>query len=310
MFELPVIEIVIFVAVILLYLGAAVLGSLQLRPGGDRYKPALTHLFALAVVLEAVMLIFRAISIGRVPLTGLFESMIVLTLVLGLIYLVLGMVIRQVWFSTTVAWIILILILLTAIIAQPAAEPLPIAAKPWAIVHGMAMILGAAMILLATVSAYVYLLGCRRLKQKKISQVLGKVPNIQKLDSVNLLSLKFAFVFITIGLASGIGGVWMERESLGGSVPGWLIDSKIIAVGITWLLLGLVLLAYRLRIIKGRRKAQTTILAFFLILFAFVGAVLLCNTKHDFSSANLRMQVQSSETNTSSELEPSRELNP
>jgi len=267
-------------------------------------------LFATAVVLEAVILIFRAISIKRVPLTGLFESMIVLTLVLGLIYLVLGMVIRQVWFSTTISWIILILILLTAFIAQPAAEPLSIASTPWAIAHGMAMILGAAMILLATVSAYVYLLGCRRLKQKKISQVLGKVPNIQKLDSVNLVSLKFAFVFITIGLASGIGGVWMEQDSLGGSFPGWLIDSKIIAVGITWLLLGLVLLAYRLRIIKGKRKAQTTIAAFFWILFAFVGAVLLCNTKHDFSSANLRMPVQSSESNPSDESSPSSQAAP
>ena len=304
MFDLPVIEIVIFIAVILLYLGAAVLGTLQLRPGGDRYHSALTHLFATAVVLEAVILIFRAVTIKRVPLTGLFESMIVLTLVLGLIYLVLGMVIRQVWFSTAISWIILILILLTAFIAQPAAVPLPIASKPWAIAHGMAMIFGAAMILLATVSAYVYLLGCRRLKQKKISQVLGKVPNIQKLDSVNRVSLKFAFVFITIGLASGVVGVWMGQDSLGVSFPGWLIDSKIIAVGITWLLLGLILLGYRLRIIRGKRKAQTTIVVFFWILFAFVGAVLLCNTKHDFSATNSDKQVQSNESNPSEESNP------
>ncbi|MHC4061515.1 MAG: hypothetical protein ACYSR4_08330, partial [Planctomycetota bacterium] len=80
---LPVREVVLFVSVVLIYLAAGVVGLLQLLPKGEKYRRFLSPLVCLAVALEAVMLIFRAVTLRAIPLTGLFESMIVLTIVFG-----------------------------------------------------------------------------------------------------------------------------------------------------------------------------------------------------------------------------------
>jgi len=292
MLELPQIELVLFILVISLYLTAAIVGIVQISAGGVRYKPVLTHLIGLAVLLEAVILIFRAIAIKGVPLTGLFESMIVLSMSLGAIYLILGMVIRQVWFGSVMAWCILLMTVLTAIIAQPASEPHAIAAMPWAIAHGMAMIFGLAMILLAAVAAYLYLLGRRRLKQKQTSQLIGSVPNIQKLERLNLFGLKTSFIFITIGLISGIGGLWWGSEMLGKSPAHMIFDPKIIAITISWLILGLVLIAYRLHLLQGKNIAYVTILIFSLVLFAFIAGTIIFKSRHNFAITNPPRQTQ------------------
>ncbi|MHC4762658.1 MAG: hypothetical protein ACYS71_04695, partial [Planctomycetota bacterium] len=85
MLELPIKEIVIFASVVVLYLAAAIIGIVQLSGKGEKYSRLLLPVVSLAVCLEAVLLIFRAVVIKAVPLTGLFESMIVLTIVFGLV---------------------------------------------------------------------------------------------------------------------------------------------------------------------------------------------------------------------------------
>ncbi|MCP4709434.1 MAG: cytochrome c biogenesis protein CcsA [Planctomycetes bacterium] len=283
MTELPALELVVFTLVILLNFSAALIACLQLRPGGDKFKLTLNILLSLALIGSAKILVLRALAIKAFPLTGLFESMLLLTIALAVMYLILGKTIRQVWFGSVITWINAILIILTALIAQPASVPLELARQPWAIAHALAMIFGAAMILLAAVTAYLYLLGIRRLKNKQIAKVIGIVPNIQTLERINLFSLQTAFVLVTLGSVSGIVGAWLGREMLDTNFARWLFDSKILGVLITWIILLVVLLLHSLKIIKGKRTAPTTIIAFVWILFSLVGCSILCQTKHDFT---------------------------
>lgn len=158
MLELPIKEIIIFVSVGTLYLAAAIVGIVQLFSGGEKYRRLVLPVVSLAVCLEAVLLIFRAVAIKAVPLTGLFESMIVLTIVFGLVFLFFSITIKQVWFGSVMVWVILIMILLAGVVAKPASEPRSIAATPWAIAHGIAMVLSGALIVFATANAFLYLL--------------------------------------------------------------------------------------------------------------------------------------------------------
>ena len=157
MLSLPIPELIIFLFVLALYVAATIVGILQLRDRGEKYKRLLLPLVCLAVTLEAVLLIFRAVAIKAVPLTGIFESMIVLTIVFGLIYLFVGIAIQQVWFGSVMVWVILGLIILAAIVAEPASQAHIAASTPWAIVHGLSMILSGAATMLATASAMLYL---------------------------------------------------------------------------------------------------------------------------------------------------------
>ncbi len=279
MFGLPTPEKIAFVSVVVVYLTAAIVGILQLLAGGEKYKPFLSPLVALGVALKAVILIFRAIELKAVPLTGLFESMIVLITVFGLTYLFFSIAIRQVWFGSVMVWLMLALILLTAAVAEPASEPHIVAATPWAIAHGIAMVLGGAMIVFATTSAFLHLLGRHKLKQKKIMQVLGKVPNIERLERMSLLGLKACFVLMMFGLASGIGMAVANSATLKIRV----FDAKIVLITASLVLLGTILTLRRIIALKGKTTAYMTIFAFVLILFAIVGTTVFCGTTHDFT---------------------------
>ena len=256
MLELPIKEMVIFISVVLLYLGAAVIGLIQLSGNGEKYRRLLLPVVSLAVCLEAVLLIFRAVAIKAIPLTGLFESMIVLTIVFGLVFLFFSIAIRQVLFGSVMVWVILIMILMAGVVAKPAAESHPIAATPWAIAHGIAMALGGALIVFATVNAFLYLLEVRRLKQKKVMKVLGRVPNLEKLKKLNMFGLKACFVLMTFGLAIGIGLAIVRSTAIQISVFDWLKDSKIILMVASWILLAVVLVLERLAVITSHRQSR------------------------------------------------------
>lgn len=262
-----------------LFLAAALVGVLQLLAGSEKYRRFLRPLILLAVVLEVVLLIFRAVAIKAVPLTGLFESMIVLTVVFGLVYLLLSTAIRQVWFGSIMAWIIFAMVLMAGIVAKPVSEAHEAAATSWAIGHGITMILGGASIMFATASAFLYLLGRGRLKRKEIIQVLGRVPNIEKLEQMTLLGIKAGFVLITIGLISGLGLVWL----LGTDIFEWLTDVKVVCIIAAWGLLGVMLLPARMLLLKGKTRAYMTIAVFVLLLFAILGVTVLGVTQHNFS---------------------------
>ncbi len=283
MFALSGPETAIFLLVITIYVAAAVVGVVHLRPAGRRCGRLLMPLVCLAMVLEAVILIFRAVAIKGVPLTGLFESMIVLTMVFGLMYLFFSIAIEQVWFGSVMVWVILAMSVMAGTVAEPASEPHAVAATPWAIAHGIAMILGGASVVFATVSAFLYLVGTHRLKHKRVIQVLGRVPNIEKLQRLNLFGIRAGLVLITLGLISGLGLASLRRATLGISIVEWLTDAKVVCMAATWVLLAAVLLLHRLVLLKDRGRAYVTIAVFVLVLFAILGVTILGATRHDFA---------------------------
>lgn len=283
MLKLPLPELVVFASAIAAYAGAAVAGVLQLLAGGEKSKRFPVPLVALAVTLEAVVLIFRAVEIKAVPLTGSFESMIVLSIVFGLTYLFLSIAIHKVWFSSVMVWVMLVLVLLAAVVARPASQALEMASTPWAIAHAVSMILAGASAMLATASAVLYLYSRRKLKRKDLLGILGKVPNVEKLERMNLLGVKLCFILLTFGLVSGIG----LSISLKWATRAWLTDPKIVLIEIVWLLLGVILVLWKTVKLKEKTIAQMTLVAFALILFAVVGTKVFCGTGHDFGGSGV-----------------------
>ena len=288
MFELPIPEIILFLFVIVTYIAAAIIGLLQLLAHGERYKRFLSPIVCLGVTLEAVFLIFRAVEIKAIPLTGMFESMIVLTIVFGVLYLFFSIAFQQVWFGSITVWVILAMILLAGGVARPASEPDSVATTPWAIAHGIAMVIAGASIAFSTASAFLFLLGSEKLKHKKISQVLGRIPNIEKLKKLNLLGLKVCFILLTFGLASGAGLAIVQSAALEMRFIDWITDPKIVLIIAAWGFLGTILLLRRVLGLKDKIVAYTTMVVFFLILFAIAGVAVFCGTKHDFTADKIK----------------------
>jgi ABC-type uncharacterized transport system permease subunit len=185
-------------------------------------------------------------------------------------------------------WVILGLIILAATVAEPASEAHIAASTPWAIVHGLSMILSGAAAMLATASATLYLFGRIKLKQKKVLQVLGKVPNLEKLERMNIFGLKACFVLMTFGFASGIG-LAATSSSLNMTASDWLTDPKIVLIALIWLLLGFIMVLWHTVKLREKFIAYVTIVTFALILFAVVGTSVFCGSSHDFGGSNVEV---------------------
>jgi ABC-type uncharacterized transport system permease subunit len=109
-------------------------------------------------------------------------------------------------------------------------------------------------------------------------QVLGRVPNIEKLEQMTLFGLRAGFILITIGLISGLGLIWLLKTG----ILEWLTDGKVICIIAAWVLLGIILILDRMLLLNGKVRAYLTIAIFVLVLFAIFVSVLGA-TQHDFS---------------------------
>lgn len=283
MLHLPPIERLIFISVVLVYAAAAIVAIRQLSSASKKSRFILISLIALGVCLQALMLVFRAVDIKAFPLTGLFESMMFLSIVFGIAFLFLSIVISQIWFSSVMTWIMLFIVLLGAKVAAPASEVYEAAKTPWAIAHGLAMTLGAAMIAYSTASAWLFLIAHKRLKNKQVMKVVGRMPNVEKLRQMNVFGIEACFVLVSFGLFTGLGLAVVQAGVSEMSLVHWLIDPKIILMIAAWVLLGVILGLRVFMRLSGKATAYLTMIACFLIIFAIVGVALFCGTKHTFS---------------------------
>jgi len=291
MFELPAWEVAVFLLVVAAHAGGAAIAALELAGSRYRYGSLLAPVVLVAVVLDAVLLGVRGVSIRAVPLTGLFESLLVLAMVFGVLYLSLRSAIEQVWFGTIMVWAMLGMIAAGAFVAKPPSRPQALAATPWAVAHGSLMVLASASIVFAAANAALYLLGSYRLKHKGIMQVLGRIPNLETLARMNRLGVRVGFILLTVGMLSGLG----LASLLGTGIARWLADSKVICILGAWGLLGTIVLLDRLRLLKINVRAYVTLAAFGLILMAILGVTIAGATRHKFSmeGGNAEFEVSS-----------------
>lgn len=282
--DLPMAERLIFLLAGLLTLAATVLAYCQLRTRRDWYGSASTHLAALAVVLEVVLLVLRAVDQRGALLAGLFESLLVLTAAFGGTYLVLGVFLRQGWFRLVMLALVLAMLCLTGWAAQPARQVHEMVSRPWAIAHGLAMALSGTTILVGAGAAIVYLMGRARLKKKELARVVGVMPNLQRLERLNVWALTAGFVLLTLGLVCGAGMAALRSGSLGLGFADWALDPKTVTIIAAWALAALALAGQRLRLCSSRVTAYMTLAVLVLMMLALASG-LLWQTVHDFAAA-------------------------
>jgi len=274
----------LFLGILILSIVSSVLGHVQIVRGDVRFRRLLVAFASLQITLGAVLLIFRAVAIKTFPITGVFESMLILMVFIGITFLFLSAFMQQVWFLSVMAWTLFIITLLAAVVAKPASVLQEEAKTPWVVVHAMSMSLAGAMIVFAAAMSILFLWSRMRLKSKEFLKLFGKMPTIEKLESLNLLGLRLGFIALTFGLVSGVGLVVFKSAGLDMTLGDWLTDSKIVLTGVSWVLLLFVLLLRRVLAFGGKVVAQATLVVCFLILFSFIGSKILCKSDHNFGN--------------------------
>lgn len=294
MFQLPTIERYLFLGIVILSAIASVLAHVQVARDGVKFRGLLAALTSVQITLGVVVLILRAVAVKTLPINGVFESMLILMVFIGIMFLFLSAVMRQVWFSSVTVWVLFGLALLAAVVAKPASVLQEAARTPWVIVHALSMSLAGAMIVFAAAISVLFLWSRQRLKSRHFLMLLGKMPTLETLERLNLLGLRLSFAAMTCGLVSGIGLVAVKSAGLGMTLGDWLTDSKIVLIAVAWTALLCILILRRVLAMGGKAVAQAALVICFLILFAFIGSKVFCKSGHDFESkpATPESQVQ------------------
>jgi ABC-type uncharacterized transport system permease subunit len=282
MLELPPLERGLFWGILILSAISSILAHVQIAKNEVRFRRLLMAFVSLQITVGAVLLILRAVTVQAFPITGVFESMLILMVLIGITFLFLSAFMQQVWFLSVMAWVLFAINLLAAMVAKPAAELQEAAQTPWVIVHALSMILSGAMIVFAAAMSVLFLWSRKRLKSKQFLRLFGRMPTIEKLEKLNLLGLRLSFAALTFGLVSGVGLIAVKSTGLGMTLGDWLTDSKIILIAVAWVILLGTLILRRLLGFSGKTVANATLVVCFLVLFAFIGSRILCKSDHDF----------------------------
>jgi ABC-type uncharacterized transport system permease subunit len=122
----------------------------------------------------------------------------------------------------------------------------------WLVVHIVLILAGYAALLLTAVASVFYLIQERRLKTKKTTSILEKLPPLATLDNLITGSMGVGFVFITLGVIFGI--TWASIES----GTRWMSDSKVTFSMLTWFLF---LVMMFMRATAGWRGRKAAVMA-------------------------------------------------
>jgi ABC-type transport system involved in cytochrome c biogenesis permease subunit len=244
-------------------------------------------LTALGWVVQTAYLADLGISQRKVPVTNVFESLLVLSWILGLIglYLMVRSP-RQVAVGVFVLPLVLALVLLAGWFASRTADwgQLRGATVFWGSVHGVFLLAGAVSTCVAFAAGLMYLVQANRLKQKRQPGFGFGLPSLEQSERLNRGAITLAFPLLTFGLLIGVVLDLATRRVGAGAGVGMPLrwtDPKVISAGVMWLVFAVLLHARFRPAMRGRSVMLLTILAFAFLVVTWVGVdVLRLPTAH------------------------------
>ena len=142
--------------------------------------------------------------------------------------------------------------------------------------HAILAVIGEGLFAVASLAGLMYLFQDNFIKHKKASRFVQYLPSLHDLDRINHVCLLWGFPLLTLGILLGSIWAWVNWGSV------WQWDSKFLWTGGTWIIYAW-LLHQRLAIgWKGHKAALFSVMAFILLLLAFVIAKAFFTTIHNF----------------------------
>jgi ABC-type uncharacterized transport system permease subunit len=242
-------------------------------------------LTALAWAVQTAYLANLVIASHTVPMTTLFESMLVLSWILAAIGLYLMVHSPRTAVGTFVLPIVLALSALAGTSAPRQADWRTTwsgATTFWGMVHGAFLLAGAVSTCVAFAAGLMYLAQAYRLKHKRPPRLGFTLPSLEQSERLNRGAVTLAFPLLTFGLLIGVilGLGLGTKMDASGTPLGWT-DPKVISALGMWVVFAVLVHALLRPELRGRGVIWLTIVAFAFLVFTWVGVeVLRLPTRH------------------------------
>ncbi|MFH1539485.1 MAG: c-type cytochrome biogenesis protein CcsB [bacterium] len=227
-------------------------------------------------VLHLGFTVFRAVSAGRWPFLGAFESISFFVLLFVIIYLVVEKRLRTPSLGVLAAPMVFLFLFVAFFQSKQAAPLEPVLQSYWYPVHVSTLFFSYGLLALAFLGAWAYLLQEWLLKRKSSIGMLRYFPPLETLGDLCYRLVSLGFPLMTVGIVTGV--VW--AQSAWGVF--WKWEPKLVFAMVTWLWYAVYL---HLRYVggwRGRRTNIILIIGFFILLFTFLAANYLPGEYHKF----------------------------
>lgn len=268
------------------YVAASLLALVSLLGPRERGERVAITFMAVGGVILAGVLVARGVGLMSMPGFNRFDALASYALAISAAYglwsayrYTRGMAAILIPYAT--------LLLLCGISAfgQDAGAPAPLQG-PFMMLH-VATAYGAfGVFTLASISAVIYLMQDGNLKNKRFGVVWQRLPSLEKLDHVMSRLVGVAFLLLTVSIAMGF---FLIHEAGGGEQ--WILDPKVVATAILWILLAVFVHLRASSDRHGRGIALVAVFGLGCLLFAFMGVHLVAPSVHSFIQMGLRAGV-------------------
>ena len=259
-------------------LGLYGLGLALTIPSLWRRRPALPRaaLGALGagLVLHAAALAIAGFERHRLPVTDVQQAISFFAFCVTLAFFLLYLRYRITSLGLFMLPFVFLMALIAALQGGPAFQS-PGFRGGWLAVHIAAMILGYTGFFLTFVAGVMYLIQEAELKSKNPRAFYYRLPALEVCDRLYYGSLVFGNLFVAIGLVTGF--VWASRTWHGA----WVLDPKIVATLVTWVIYLTLFSTRASGSWRGRRSAYGAIFGFCAVMVTFLGVTFLSG-QHGF----------------------------
>jgi len=222
---------------------------------------------------------YEAAGSGAAPLSSTQEWCILAAWLLAVVYLYLTWYHPRVPFGLFILPLVLGLIAVAALVADPRPSAREPASKIWGLMHGISIMLATVAVLVGFAAGLMYVRQDRRLKSKAPRTSPLRLPSLERLQQINSRALVIALMMMGVGIVSGIVLIVINRGRTDRALP-WtdpVVISTLLMFG--WLLLSSgVGMAYR-PTREGRKVAYLTLVSFVFLVIA-LWSVLSNGTRH------------------------------
>ena len=252
-----------------------------------RHQPAgraATALLVAGALVHTFVIGMQTMDVGHVPMTNASSFISTFVWLLAIAYLCTEMA------SDERAMGVFILPLLVALqsiaaLSRGVEERDAILSGPLFGVHVSSLLFAYASFALACVIGITYVLLFKEIKAKHLGFFYARLPSLQVLDSMNRVAIVVGWVFLTIGILSGV--LWASQAQ--GSFAGdsrlqnmSLQDPKIFVALLCWGVYSFEMFAARRIGWGGRRAAYLSALGFAIVLLNFVPISYFLTRSHAF----------------------------
>ncbi|MCK4417295.1 MAG: c-type cytochrome biogenesis protein CcsB [Candidatus Latescibacteria bacterium] len=216
----------------------------------------------LALSAHTVAIAVRWHMADHLPLTSLYESIILFAWLIVVTYLAVEFLYKLSIMRPFVTAIVILALSYASCLNSSIRPLMPALQSSWLGIHVVASLIGYAFFTISFVSSVIYLALFR-----------GSAPNrpslVSNLDALSYRTISLGFLFLALGIITG--SVWAERAW--GSYWSW--DPKETWALITWLIYAIYLHARFITGWRAQRRAWLAVVGFLSLIFTYVGVRLL-----------------------------------